>query len=431
MLIPLSKIKIDERQRKDYGDLSDLTTSFTQFGQLEPVIVEDLGADQYGLRAGGRRLAAAAILGWTELEAVVRGAMDALLRQQIELEENIRRKDLEWQEEIAAVETIHKLKMEQDKTWTAEKTAELIGKSRRSVFNALELNKAIQTNPALANSDSQFTAAKKLKQLKEMDNRRTAVEARKIAVAHDLLPVLEAQAILGSCLDVLPRWKDESFDLVLTDPPYGVDYQDITTGDRTTFDDSAELVHPIVQQCCKELYRVLRNDRWAVVFWPTIFLEIGKQFLVDAGFVVAKKPLIWYKPNKVSGGTEDRFRQINSQYETILLARKGDPRLHKVPRGDVFVCDTVGQERRHPTQKPVELLSTFIDMLTVPGEQVLDPFAGSCATGVAAILMERHAICIELKDEYHAGGKVWMDEALVGYQVKSIEAVGKTAVGAE
>ncbi len=50
---------------------------------------------------------------------------------------------------------------------------------------------------------------------------------------------------------------------------------------------------------------------------------------------------------------------------------------------------------RHPTQKPIELLRRIILASTVPGDVVLDPFAGSSTTGVAALETKRQFIGIE------------------------------------
>ena len=65
----------------------------------------------------------------------------------------------------------------------------------------------------------------------------------------------------------------------------------------------------------------------------------------------------------------------------------------------------------HPTVKPTKLMRYLITMICAPGGLVLDPFAGSCTTGVAAIETKRDFIGIEREHEYHAIGVARMSEA--------------------
>jgi ParB family chromosome partitioning protein len=137
----INSIQVDarERQREDMGDVEGLARSLSEYGLLEPVGLDN----QNNLVYGFRRLTAAVMLGWDKIKAEYVGAIDAIRAQEIELEENVRRHQLGWQEESKAIARIHQMKMEKDPTWTADKTAEALSISRRKVFNSLELSKAV------------------------------------------------------------------------------------------------------------------------------------------------------------------------------------------------------------------------------------------------------------------------------------------------
>lgn len=86
----VAAITVGERRREDLGDIAGLADSLARFGLLHPIIVDDAGT----LIAGGRRLAAAQRLGWTEIDCRPYGTVTDAERREIELEENLRRKDL-------------------------------------------------------------------------------------------------------------------------------------------------------------------------------------------------------------------------------------------------------------------------------------------------------------------------------------------------
>jgi ParB family chromosome partitioning protein len=101
------KIRIDEikanakkRIRKDTGDLSGLMRSISKFGLLQPVILNK----NYELIAGYRRLQAAIQLGWQTIDAVIMNSDDKLTKLEIEIEENVIRKDFTYDEIDAAYE---------------------------------------------------------------------------------------------------------------------------------------------------------------------------------------------------------------------------------------------------------------------------------------------------------------------------------------
>ena len=106
MQIPIDSITVPERVRKDLGDLQPLMDSLRRVGQLNPITV----SPSYDLIAGHRRLSAATNLGWKTIDAVVVTGLDEIRRLEMELEENIYRKDFTPDEVLAGWKKLDSLR---------------------------------------------------------------------------------------------------------------------------------------------------------------------------------------------------------------------------------------------------------------------------------------------------------------------------------
>ena len=87
MLVNISEIKVKKRVRKDLGDLDALKESLRRYGLLNPITIDNKNR----LIAGERRLEAAKLLGWTNINAVVVNNISAITKLELELEENNQR----------------------------------------------------------------------------------------------------------------------------------------------------------------------------------------------------------------------------------------------------------------------------------------------------------------------------------------------------
>lgn len=90
MKLPIRAIEVGERRRQEMGDLAALGNSISRYGLLHPIVVDA----EHHLVAGGRRLMACVLLGWDEIDVRALGELTETERREIELEENLRRKDL-------------------------------------------------------------------------------------------------------------------------------------------------------------------------------------------------------------------------------------------------------------------------------------------------------------------------------------------------
>lgn len=197
-----------------------------------------------------------------------------------------------------------------------------------------------------------------------------------------------SRVIHGDCLQALRQLPENSVDFVLTDPPYLVRYRD-RTGRRVANDDNDRWLY----RAFAEMYRVLKPDSYCVSFygWPKAdrFLAAWRA----CGFYPVGH-FVWVK-SYASG-----VRHTQSRHEQAYLLAKGYPKRPVSPPPDVLSFQFTGNQH-HPTQKPVEALLPLIRAYSPKGGTVLDPFAGSGATGLAAKACGCEYLLIE-KDPQHA-----------------------------
>jgi ParB family chromosome partitioning protein len=104
--IPLDKIIVKKRIRKDMGDIVALADSMKRYGQMSPIVLNNRNQ----LIAGGRRLEAARYLGWRTINAVVMDINDSLSLLEYEVEENLQRQNFSAEELAQAARRLNKLR---------------------------------------------------------------------------------------------------------------------------------------------------------------------------------------------------------------------------------------------------------------------------------------------------------------------------------
>lgn len=109
----------------------------------------------------------------------------------------------------------------------------------------------------------------------------------------------------------------------------------------------------------------------------------------------------WYSPKTTR---QNPRTYVGYRHECAYILAKGRPDLPQNPLPDVLGWKYSGN-RHHPTEKPVTSLQPLIESFTHPGAIVLDPFAGSASTCVAALQAGRRYIGIELMEQYHRAGQ--------------------------
>lgn len=241
------------------------------------------------------------------------------------------------------------------------------------------------------------------------------------------------------CLKALKDIPDESIDLVATDCPYHIVsggcsngaygnnkepggiferhkivgktrqgyqlegtkhialYGVLNDNDSTTYAKQGKLFkHNDIkfEEWLPEIYRVLKQDTHCYIMVNARNLTELQKKAEKVGFKF-QNILIWFKNN----ATPNKY-YLNA-YEMILMLRKGKAKnINNMGTKNVLQINNIIGNKKHPTEKPVELMKILVENSTSGGDTVLDPFMGSGSTGVACKQTNRDFIGIEIDEKY-------------------------------
>lgn len=400
MKVKISEIIVDHRIRKLYGNIDALATSIQKFGLFHAICIDK----QKHLIAGERRLKAHIKLGRKEIEVKYYEDLPEINRREIELEENIQRKALTWQEEVEAKLILHNLKQSIEGKRMQKSggpghgikdTALILDESVGTVSQDLKLAEAMRMFPSLAKEKNKTTAFKKYQQLQEGFLRAEINRRRDKTIVPNV--------IHGDCITETKKMEDGCFDMILADFPFGVDVKKSAgLGKRgkevIAYDDSPYDAMELLRKASKELYRVLKDDRHAMFFFAMDNYEKVKKILTEAGFVVENMPLIWNKTYGSSAATGDSFP---AAYEPIFWCRKGRRKLNTTIPNVLTYSRVPPKKKQHPNEKPVPLLVALIEACTFSSESVYDPVAGGGSVLEASMETGRKCTVCEKNEMYY------------------------------
>lgn len=442
---PLPAIHIaDNRQRQEFDPtaMEELRNSIEAIGLMQAPVLRKDPVHGLVLVAGERRLRAMKDI--IDLGGVIRyegavlqpglvpyslmGDLTELEAEEAELDENFRRKDLTWQEHAMAIERLHKLRQKQMQesvaraekdvanhgvttesvgegdVWTTADTAkELYGRSdgayQDSVRQELIVARHLD-NPAVAKAKN---ASDAFKILKKQEATRKNIE---LAAHVGLTFTADAHTLLqGDCCDLLadPSYAGR-FDVILTDPPYGMGADDFgdaggkLVNSEHHYDDSYESWLKLMQRWVPLSFAVTKPQAHAYVFCDFDRFHELKAMMQAVGWYVFRTPLIIRKIN--SGRVPLPDQGPRRQYELCLYAIKGKkPVTHIYP--DIIEA-TADDNMTHGAQKPVAVYQNLLQRSVRPGDEVLDSFAGSGPIFPSAHGFKCKATAMEQNAEYYA-----------------------------
>ena len=215
--------------------------------------------------------------------------------------------------------------------------------------------------------------------------------------------------IIGDCIGVMKGMPDECIDLVVTDPPYGVDYssknkflneidggkriQEDIIGDTLSKDDTQKLWY----NAFKELERIMKKGAVIYCHMPQGGDHMMMMMMMHKAGIEPRHELIWLKNNHVLGRVDYAYI-----HEPILYAWKGGAG-HKFYGGfkrSVLKYDKPLKSKSHPTTKPVKLTIELITNSSKENDIVFDPFLGSGTTLKACRLTDRIGLGCEINPDY-------------------------------
>ena len=396
------KIKVKDglaRFRRDLGDLKEFGKSLRKTGQIQPVVINR----ENELVAGGRRIAAC-ILEGLKVKVIYKDIVDPIKMRLWELEENLYRKDLTPAEYALATEELHKL-MQQEKGksisgrtggHTLDDTAKILGKSRGSVISELERAEMVKAFPELRNAKKKSEFTKTAKGLQKLQVAMSSLkDYEKIASEKTGL----YQLYNTDAIEYMRSLPDNCKDILLTDPPYGIDYDKTligiggktgglpSVGFKPEETDEAESALLLYKELATESFRFTTPQAHGYVFCGPEHFWILRQIFISAGWRVYIKPLVWGKPG--SGQCNVPSAWPASCYEMFLYIRKDDSKLVKEGQPDWKEYPIVPPSNRiHYNEKPVPLLLNLLERVSLPGQHLVDPFMGSGASIEAGLKMK-------------------------------------------
>ena len=437
-VLSMDEIDFGDRGRVEYKDLVGLGQSIKEHGLIHPIAVcEHPCGSGYLLLAGGRRMRAHELMGMKEIECKVFPAgLNPLEIKLIELTENLQRENLEFYEEVKMEKEIRDLMvtLHGAKKSTAPDApgvsnndiAKMLGISHAKLSQDLSLVKTMETFPEVdwQRCKNQAEATKLKENISRVLVRQEAVKNFESVVGNGegvttekdkFRAKLASSYIVGDFFQRVKDIPNGVMQLVEIDPPYAIDLQAKKAGssnygygsegyNEVSIDD----YESFIRETFREAYRVMATNSWLVCwFSPDPWFQPIVDWIRDAGFEVRALPCVWIKGNesddgsveKTCGQTMTPMRHLGSSMEFFFYARKGDPKINKMGRNNVFSFKPVPAKRKiHPTERPLALITEIIQTFVPEGSSILVPFAGSGKTLIAAYRSKMFAVGFDLGD---------------------------------
>lgn len=405
--MPIKEIKVtEERQRQGLGgddekkskvSFEELMGSLRERGMINPVRIRP----DNSLVAGFRRLKAAEALEWNEVPAtIVDEEFTELDYQLIELDENLQRLDLTWQEKNRTIARIDQLRRQQNPNWNQAQTAAVAGTTQGKVSEAVKLNYFMDIFPEVAKAKTKRQAESIAKQ-----KAKTIIRTTEVKSNPQLYAGVKDSVKLGDCTKLILELESESINHCVTDGPFGINYdirQAGVDGAHEPYEDSPESYRTRTEIISKELHRVLKPDAFLIWFLAHDHLDWTRECFRSAGFAVDPVPIMWDRSEGRSY-TIRPDRWFPKAYDIALHCIKGNPEMQVRgrPGGNVFKFKPVSSsDKDHIVERPPELYAELIRCISIPGESILDLFGGSGSVGAAAASLGRRHLTFELNPNH-------------------------------
>lgn len=442
--IPTNQIVIlPERIRKEFDleDLRKLAESIKKRRQDTPGICKLGEKGEIILIAGERRLRACELAG-VPFSYHLTESCDELEILEIEYEENVYRVNLSWYEEEKAFVKLQDLKQQiygkarQGVTgggWGIKDTAALANVSVGKVHEALELSAYADSFEEVRSAKTKREAKKAVEAIKNMHKRNELLEEM-IAKDQANNPIKQQESsientfrqtylknmdriVFGDIIEVLQEDTD-LYDIVLFDPPWGVDFDKIKESipGQIDYKDSVEFMQVNLPRWLKIIYDRMNEDSHLYMFFGIANTTFIYNTLEQIGFETNRMPIIWHK----IGAHRTRNPDIwpGHSYEPIAYGRKGKKPLVKLGVGDIISTKMLSPSNKdiHPSAKHPAVYLDLLQRSALPGNKILDPMCGSGMSGVACdVLDTTHKLQykgIEIDENYR---KLALENLIRGY----------------
>lgn len=474
--LPINEIVVEDRYRQDYGDVESLAVSIATNGLLHPIVVDDSNV----LIAGGRRLAAFNLLASGSVNGVDAndfrvvpitrfGQLDEAQRKLLEIEENVRRKETSWQEQVIGLYDYHRIcerrALKRNEKWGQQLTADLLNIEQSAVSSAIRVAKILKTNPedpikdaanlseALRILVSRTLDEAAKEQLRRIEAKRAelakapkladaavnpadfAVSKPVISAVENLLspndslttPKPEAKKQLltkeqvasfyyhGNALELIPEIARKTvINHIICDPPFGIDMGNLLQSSvgRVAETHEVEPNKQLLKAFLDVAYSALASDGFLCFWYDLDHHEKLATWAGEAGFKVCRWPLVWCKTSPCQNQAAQY--NITKATEVCYLLRKSEQSIIKQKQPKNFILESSCATPSHPFVKPFNVWKYLLETVSVEGQTILDPFAGEGSSLAAAFRVGRNPIGIELDNTHIANGLSYVSEQVNG-----------------
>ena len=216
----------------------------------------------------------------------------------------------------------------------------------------------------------------------------------------------------GDCLELMKKIPDNSIDLIVTDPPYGINFISNYRKEKynSIYNDKSLCW---LDDYVAEIYRILKNNTAVYCFCSWHNIDIFKSTFEK--YFKIKNIIVWQKNNTSMGDLKGSYA---SKYEFVIYAHKGRRLLNGFRYADIIEAKRT-MNKNHPTEKPVDLLELFIKNSSDENDVVFDGFMGSGSTGVACLNTKRNFVGMELDENYFNIAKERIDKKLKEKEIEN------------
>ena len=363
---------------------------------INPIVISRSGE----LVAGERRMAAVRSLGWNEAPVQFVEDLSPAELHLIELEENICRIDLPWQDQCRAIEDYHRLKRQGDPTWSQEDTARSLGKTQAEISQRLGVAKALAEGDEKVIQADKYSVARN--HLRRAQDRRTSAEIEKILYPSSQTGEAKDVPILNAdFLEWFKSYDGPRFNFIHCDFPYGINADKHAQGASARFGGYADTegTHWSLIDGLAGAMDTIVADQAHLMFWfPMSAYQATFDALTNMDWRVDPYPLIWSKSDN-TGILPDPDRRARRIYETAFMASRGDRKIVQAV-GNNITAPAI--KTIHMSEKPKKILRHFFRMFVDDTTRLFDPTCGSGrAIGVAEEMRAKAVLGLEFDPGFY------------------------------
>jgi DNA modification methylase/ParB-like chromosome segregation protein Spo0J len=474
----------------------ELAESMRDSGVLHPPVVmsipypeswtsEDSREHDYKLLAGGRRMAALTLLNfnkvegangedWQMIPVTVFDELSADKRVIIEVEENLIRKEMTWQETLAGIVAYHKAKsreaiLEGD-NWTQTMTGKLLNMPQSEISHAFKVYKLIQAGDKdIIAAENLFNAIKiiygreldagQAEQMRRITLKRAEQSARASGQANGdtgslsegatsligsgsrgNLPLLSSNITAnvpevgqiqgvgriqftpsdvaafyhhGNALEVLPLLaKNTLINHIVCDPPYGINMANLTSDSIERIADThvVEDNLKLLPQFLDVAFHAIAEDGFLCMFYDLDHHEKIAKWGAAIGWRVCRWPLVWCKTSQCSN--QAAHVNITKATEVCYFFRRSEKSILKTKQNKNWLLEGSVSTSTHPFPKPFAVWKYCIESVSTEGQTIVDPFAGEGSSLAAFFKTGRIPVGIEIDEKHIASGLSYVAEQI-------------------